>query len=81
MYCPECEETYPSTHTVCPQCRTELDPPATVTARHIRNGLGVLAAGTAIAVPVFDLSMGWAILIPVFGGMALVIQLLFSIDD
>jgi hypothetical protein len=81
MFCPECEETYPSTHTVCPTCRTDLEPPATVTARHIRNGLGFLAAGVAVAVPVFDLSIAWAILVPVFGTMALVIQLLYNIDD
>ena len=81
MFCPECEEEYPSTHTACPVCRTELERPATVTARQIRNVLSFLAGGVAIAIPVFNLSLGWAALVFVFGSLALVIQLFFSIDD
>lgn len=81
MFCPECQEDYPSSHTACPVCRTELEPFSTVTARYIRNSLAFLAAGVGVAIPVFDLPVVWAVLVPVFGGLALVIQLLFNIDD
>jgi hypothetical protein len=81
MFCPNCEEDYPSTHAVCPVCRTELERPATVAARHIRNVLSILAGGVAIAIPVFGLSLGWGALVFVFGTGAVVIQLLFGIDD
>ena len=81
MFCPECEEDYPSIHTACPVCRTDLEPPSTVTARHIRNLLAFLAAGVGVAITVFNLSVVWAVLVPVFGGLALVIQLFFNIDD
>ena len=81
MFCPECEEDYPSIHTACPVCRTDLEPASTVTARYIRNTLGLLAAGVGIAIAVFNLSVIWAVLVPVFGGLAVVVQLLFNIDD
>jgi hypothetical protein len=81
MFCPECEEDYPSIHTVCPVCRTDLERPATVTARQIRNLLSLAAGGVAIAIPVFGLPLGWVALVVVLGSMAVVIQLLFSIDD
>ena len=81
MFCPQCNEDYPSTHNKCPVCRTELERPATVIARHIRNAFSVLAGVVAIAIPVFGLSLGWSALVVVFGSGAVVIQLLFGIDD
>jgi hypothetical protein len=81
MFCPECKEEYPSTHAVCPVCRTDLEGLATVTARHIRNVLSVLAGAVAISIPLFRLSVSWAVLVVVFGTGAVVIQLFFGIDD
>ena len=81
MFCPQCDEEYPSIHTKCPVCRTELERPGTVAARHIRNVLSLLAAGVAVAIPVFNLPVVWFALVTVFGGVALIIQLLFDFDD
>jgi len=35
----------------------------------------------AIAIPVFGLPLGWGALVVVFGSGAVVIQLLFGVDD
>jgi hypothetical protein len=63
MFCPQCNEDYPSTHTKCPVCRTELERPTTVIARHVRNVFSVLAGVGAIAIPVFGLPLGWGALV------------------